>query len=158
MKRRAPAPPRLLSARGGVSWITLVLLAGVVAGGYLAWVWVPVYILKFEVTQVVRDYMNQAVKDRDDAGLKDKMVKKIRALADEEEVGDDGRTRKVPAVDLRPQDVAWERDASQRPPVLHVSFEWTRQVRYPWLDRTVDATYVVDLTEDISIPDWGPAR
>jgi len=157
MMRRRP-PPRLPVARGGVSWVTLVLLAAVLGGGYLAWVWIPVYILKFEVTQVVRDYMNQAVKDPNDAALKEKMIHKIRTLQDVQVVGEDGRVHKAPAVDLREQDVLWERDGSQKPPMLHVAFDWSREVGYPFLDRTVQVIFTVDLTEDISIPDWGPAR
>ena len=157
MTHRRP-PRRLPVARGGVSWVTLVLLATVIGGAYLGWVWVPVYILKFEVTQVVRDYMNQAVKNADDAALREKMVHKIRALQDVPVVGEDGRVRKAPAIDLRAQDVTWERDRSQKPPTLHVNFDWSREVDYPLIDRTVVATFTVDLTEDISIPDWGPAR
>ncbi len=157
MDRRTSPRSRPLDARGGVSWVALVLLVGLTAAVYLGWVWVPVYLLEFEVNHVVHDYMNQAVKDRDDAGLREKMVRKIRSL-DEMEEGRDGRAGKVPAVDLRVEDVAWERDASQDPPVLHVQFEWTRRVAYPFLDRATDAIFQIDLTQDLSLPDWGPAR
>ncbi len=157
----SPAPKhrtRLFDARGGVSWVSLVLLLAFGSAVYLGWVWVPVWILRFEVNQVVRDYMNQAVKNRDDAGLKQKMVQKIRSLLDEEQVDEGGRVQKVPAIDLRVQDVTWERDTGSSPPMLHVQFEWTRTIAYPFIDRSVEQTYQVDFTEDMQIPDWGPAR
>ena len=64
--------------RGGISWVTLLLLVLVVGGAYLAWIWVPLYFDHYTVKQVVRDYMNQAIKNPDDEALRRDMVLKIR--------------------------------------------------------------------------------
>ena len=71
--RALPGRPRSArrGERGGVSWVTLLLLVLVVGGGYLAWVWGPIYFENYAVKQVVRDYMNQAIKNHDDEGLRD---------------------------------------------------------------------------------------
>jgi hypothetical protein len=113
-------------------------------------------VLHYEVKQVVRDYGNQAVKNPDDAGLLDAMVKKIRSLQKVEGVDEAGRKVAVPVVDIQPQDVTWERSA--QPPTLHVEFEYPRSLELPWLDRSLERVYRVDLTMDLSRPDWGPAR
>jgi hypothetical protein len=42
--------------------------------------------------------------------------------------------------------------------VLHVAFEYVREVNLPILDRTASKVFTVDLFNDLSIPDWGPAR
>jgi hypothetical protein len=141
---------------GFASWVTVLLVLGLAAAGYAAVVFVPPAVLHYEVKQVVRDYGNQAVKNKNDAQLLRDMVQKIRSLADEQMVDEAGRTVRVPIVDLRVDEVAWERTAD--PPSLHVAFEYPRTLDLPWLDRSVDRVYRVDLTMDLTRPDWGPAR
>jgi hypothetical protein len=148
----------ILAARGGVSWVTLLLLAVLAAGAYLAWVWGPVYVVHYEVMQVVRDQMNRAVKNRDDAELVEEMCKRIRALAEVEVVGEDGQGEAAPAVSLYPQDVLWRRDVTSSGRTLHVSFSYARSVFHPWIDLTVEKTFDVELDNDISPVSWDPKR
>jgi hypothetical protein len=144
--------------RGAISWVTLLLLVGVAVAGYLLWVWVPIYFDNYTVKQIARDYMNQAVKNTDDAQLRANMVAKIRALVQTDAVDAAGRTIRVPAIDLEERDVTWERDTRGQPPMLRVSFEYSRDVVLPLLDRTTTKVFVVDLSNDLTRPDWGPAR
>lgn len=153
----SPSPlPR--GARGQITWVTTLLLALLVIGGYLAWVWIPVYVVDFEARQVVRDYMNQAVKNPDDDGLREKMVARLRLLDNAAVIAEDGSLVEVPSVDVAAQDVTWERNRDVKPPTLRVAFEYTRAIVYPYLGRQSEKVFTVDLTQDISIPDWGPAR
>ena len=151
-----PAPPRWLQQRGGVSWVTLLLLGCLAAGGYLLWVWGPVYLVQYEVRQVVRDFANQAVKNPSDADLRMRMVRRLAALDRIESVDENGQPVHVPAVSVREEEVTWER--TREPPALHIAFQYTRPVRYPILDSAGEATFAVDDTFDISTPNWGPAR
>lgn len=144
--------------RGAISWVTLLLLVAAVLAGYLLWVWAPIYYENFAVKQVVRDYMNQAVKNSNDQLLLHKMVLKIRSLADVEGVDANGRPTRLPAIPLEDRDVTWERDKSAQPPMLHVAFDYVREVQLPLLDRTASKVFTVDLTNDLTIPDWGPSR
>jgi hypothetical protein len=59
-------------------------------------------------------------------------------------------------VEVRPEDVTWER--TEDPPSLHVVFEYPRTLRLPFLERTLDRVYRVDITNDLTRPNWGPAR
>ena len=144
--------------RGGVSWVSLLLLVLVVGGGYLAVMWVPVYYEAYAVKQVVRDYMNQAIKNTDDEGLRRGMVLKIRSLDERITVDDLGRKVKTPTVPLEERDVSWDRDTRSQPPMLRVSFEYAREVEYPWLNRTATKVFAVDLSNDLTVPNWGPPR
>jgi hypothetical protein len=142
--------------RGTASWVTLLMILGLAAGAYAAVVFVPVWVLNYEVKQVVRDFGNQAVKNKDDAVLLDGMLQKIRLLQQVDGVDAAGRKVMVPVIDLQKQDVTWER--STDPLSLHVEFEYPRVLELPWLDRTIERTYRVDLTMDLKRADWGPVR
>jgi hypothetical protein len=150
------ARPRWLDQRGGVSWVTVLLLACLAAGGYLLWVWGPVYLVHYEVKQVVRDYANQAVKNPSDADLRTRMVHQLATLDRLDAVDGNGRPIQIPAVNVREEEVTWER--TQDPPQLHIAFEYTRPVRYPLIDRADETTFDIDGTFDISRADWGKAR
>jgi hypothetical protein len=151
----APKTPRLLEARGAITSVGLLLVLGLAAAAYLAWMWVPVYVLHYEVVQVVRNFGNQAVKNHDDAQLVEAMVSKVRSLDQVVEEGPDGRRQARPTVDLRPQDVTWER---VEPASLHVAFDYVREVALPFVDRKLERTMTVDLTMDVSPPNWGSSR
>ncbi|HSN90518.1 MAG TPA: hypothetical protein VLS93_04760 [Anaeromyxobacteraceae bacterium] len=158
MNRCRTRRPRLLAARGAVSWVTLLLLALLAAGVYLAWVWGPVYLTHYRVNQVVTETLNRAVKDRNDTQLVEEMCKRIRALAEVEEVQDDGQVELVPAVSLYPQDVTWQRETTSARRVLRVSFSYTRDVVHPWIDRIVEKTFDVDVEFDADPVSWEPKR
>jgi hypothetical protein len=144
--------------RGGISWVTALLLALVVGGGYLGWVWVPLYFELYAVRQVVRDHMNQAIKDRDDEGLRHRMAERLRALAQVDGVDAFGRPVRLPAIQLDEDRVEWERDTAAAPPTLRVAFAYEREVLYPILDRTDVAVFEVDLTGELTRADWGTLR
>lgn len=154
----ASAASRRRPERGQVSWVSLVLLLLLGSAIYLGWVWFPVYLVHHEVKQTVRDYMNRAVKNRDDTALVREMCQRLASLDETVEIGEDGRTYRTPTVELTPDQITWERDTSAAPPMLHVAFEYVRVVKYPWLDRTQEHVMTVDFTEDIAIPNWGVQR
>lgn len=155
---RTSTASRRPSERGQFSWVTLLMLVAFGSAIYLSIVWVPIWVVHYEVKQTVRDYMNRAVKNPNDEWLITNMCARLASLDTTEEVGEDGRKRRLPTVDVRPQDVTWERDTSSQPPMLHVTFEYVRVVKYPWIDRTQEYVQSVDFTEDISVPNWGSQR
>jgi hypothetical protein len=144
--------------RGAISWVTLLLLVILAGGGYLGWVWLPVYFELYTVKAVVRDYMNQAIKNPNDEALRRDMVLKIRSLAEVAAVDARGRATRAPAIPLEDDQVRWERNATAQPPTLRVAFKYERQVLYPILDRADVGVLGVDLTGDLTRADWGPSR
>jgi len=61
-------------------------------------------------------------------------------------------------VALEERDVTWERDVSSQPPMLRVSFDYLREVELPILERKTSKVFTIDLSNDLTHPDWGPAR
>jgi hypothetical protein len=145
-------------ARGGISWVTLLLLAIVAGASYLAWVWLPLQFDHYTVRQVVRDYMNQAIKNPDDAYLVRQMCLKLQSLRAVDSVDAAGRPVRIPAVMVEERQVTWERDRNRRPPTLRVAFDYERQVIYPFIDRVEQRVFSVDETNDMTPADWGPPR
>jgi hypothetical protein len=144
--------------RGGFTWVSALLLLAVLSGGYLAWTWAPVWFLHLEVKSAVRDYMNQAVRNTDDEQLVANMVHKFAVLDRQLQPDENGQLVESPTVQVDPRDVAWTRDADGTPPTVHVKFTYTRVVRFPLINRFKVTTMAVDLTGDLSLPDWGPQR
>ncbi|HET6440607.1 MAG TPA: hypothetical protein VFG59_21280 [Anaeromyxobacter sp.] len=148
------APP----PRGGITWVSALLLLLLVLGAYLAWTWAPVYLLHVEVKQVAREFMHRAVKNPNDALLVEMMTHKLRTLGEVEVPSEDGTLASVPVVQVEPAEVTWERDADAKPPNLHVAFTYVRPVRYPLIPQWTEASFSIDLTEDLTVPDWGPSQ
>ena len=121
-------------------------------------VWVPIWVVHYEVKHVVRDYANRAVKDPDDRQLVLEMIHKLRTLDSSKVVGPDGRVETRPSVDVSAQEVVWERNTSAQPPELRVAFEYRRDLYYPILERWSEVVMQVDITMDVGLADWGPAR
>ena len=149
------ALPRLrLDERGGISWVTLLLLVLLAAGGYLAVVWGPIFIVRYEAKVVTGEIANLAVHERDDARLVKLLCDKLGGLAQVKAPEADGSISEVRAVDVRPEDVTWERDASGTPRTLHVAFDYTTSVYYPIFDRFTEKTFTIDMVRDITPVKW----
>lgn len=139
-----------------MTWVTVVLLLALSLGGYLCWVWGPVWIIQFEAKQVLRDFANQAVKNSSDEELIQGMVHKLRALSERAVVDENGRVTRAPIIEVGPKGVVWERDSQTS--TLHIALTYTHPIRYPFIERLTEKEVQIDLTMDISRPDWGPAR
>jgi hypothetical protein len=152
MSRAAPPSARL--ERGEITWVGVLLLLLVFGGAYLGYMWLPVYMDHYEAKRLVHGQINEAVKKADDRALVEALCQKLAAIGTEEWLAQDGKLRRGPKVDVRPQDVTWERDRASTPPQVHAAFEYVRVVRYPWTDRYAEKTFTVDITQDIAIPRW----
>lgn len=151
----APRERRPRPARGEITWVGVLLLLLAAGAGWVAWAAVPAYMLHIEVKQVVRDFANQAVKSTADEALVERMAERIRGLAQVEEAAPDGRPERRPAVDLRAQDVTWERLPGDQ---LRVAFDYEREIPLPLVERRVPRRFSVDLTLDVARAEWGNPR
>jgi hypothetical protein len=141
-----------------VSWVTLLLLVIVVGGGYLGWVWGPVWFEQGVVKQMVRDFMNQAIRNPNDAALRSALAYKLRSIASVELVDDAGQPVRRPAVSVDERDITWERAVEGNVPMLRVAFEYERPVTYPLLNRVEVKVIQIDITSDLQRADWGTNR
>jgi hypothetical protein len=107
-----------------------------------------------EAKRIARDFMNQAVHERSDDVLLNKLCRKLRNIKAKTIAEDGEGLEDVSVVDLSPDEVTWERDAAAVPPMLHVAFEYTRPVYYPFLEKVQETTFGFEHTQDIAVPQW----
>jgi hypothetical protein len=143
--------------RGEVSWVTLLLVAVLSISGYLGWVWAPVWFEQLVVKQTVRDFMNQAIKNPQDAELRRLLVLKLQSLGAIEVVDQAGEKVRRPAVPVEERDITWERTEGT-PPTLRIAFEYDRPVKYPLIDRVDVKVFQVDMTTELKQASWGSDR
>ena len=148
------SPRQRSTERGEITWVTLLLMASLLGGGYLAVVWVPVYLVRYQAGMVANEYANKAVHNRDDDALIKEMCRKLAGLAEVKSPEPDGSISLQPAVNLRPEDVRWERDATSVPRMLRLAFTYTASVHYPVLDRFTEKSFTVERTQDIQPVKW----
>jgi hypothetical protein len=149
------ASPRQRSReRGEFSWVTLLLLTSLLGGGYLAVVWGPVYLVRYEAGVVANEFANKAVHNHDDAALVQGLCAKLAGLDQVKFPEPDGSTSVVPAVDVRPEDVTWDRNAAATPPTIRVAFTYTTSVYYPFIDRFTEKTFSIERSQDIQPAKW----
>jgi hypothetical protein len=151
---RATSPRPRTHERGEISWVTLLLLVTVLGGGYLAVVWGPVYLVRYEAGLVTAEFANKAIHNPEDAGLVRELCARLARLDQVKAAGPDGTIVEVPAIDLRPADVTWERNTASTPPTIHVAFEYTTIVHYRWLDRFTEKTFAIEKSQDIQPAKW----
>jgi len=134
--------------------VSLLLLVLLVAAGYLTVVWLPIYVDHFSAKQVTRDFMNRAVKNRNDSQLVIGLSSSLARIGKQQVVDEQGTEWEVPLVDVPPEAITWERDTSAVPPVVRVGFEYERTVRYPIIDRTAVAHFTIEMERDLTVPVW----
>jgi hypothetical protein len=144
----------LREARGAITWVTMLLIVLAVGVGYLGWVWVPLYLDNYAVRQALRASMNEAIKNNDDALLVRELCKKIRGVRTVEGIDDFGRRVPMPAVAVDERNVSWSRDLDGRPPMVHVTIQYDREVVYPFLDRVDTKTFVIEDSNDLTPVKW----
>ncbi len=148
------SPRRRSLERGAFTWVTFLMLVSLLVGGYLAVVWGPIYIVRYEAGMVAIEFANKAVHNKDDEGLVKDLCSKLAALDQVKFPEPDGSISLVPAVEVRPEDVTWERIATATPPTLHVAFTYTTNVYYPFIDRFTEKTFTVERAQDIKPAKW----
>lgn len=158
MSGPASRSPRA-TERGEVSWVTLLLLVILGVGGYLGWIWVPVWYEQYVVKQTVRDFMNQAISNPHDDTQRRMLAHRLQSIASVEVPGESGEPVRRPAIVVDERDIVWERTAGEgTTPALRVAFEYERPVKYPGLNRVEVKVFQIDMTADLLRANWGSAR
>ena len=148
------SPRRRTRERGEFSWVSMLLLTSLLVGGYLAVVWVPVYLVRYEAGLLASEFANKAVRNKDDATLVRDLCTRLAGLDQVKTLEPDGTVSLGPAIDVSPDDVTWERDPAATPPTIHVAFTYTTSVYYPGLQKFSEKTFTVDRAQDITPVKW----
>ncbi len=141
---------------GKITWVTVVMVAMLLGGGYVLYVWGPIYMDHYDVRQTVRGVANSAVMNPDDEHLKADLLAKLRSVRLEEFIdSESGQKTRRPVVNLQPQDLIWERDTRATPPTVHIAFDYVRQIHLPIFNKTQEKPFHIDMTIEISRAEWG---
>jgi hypothetical protein len=148
------SPRRRSLERGEFTWVSFLLLVTLLVGGYLTVVWGPIYLVRYEASRMATEFANKAVHNKEDETLVKELCSRLAGLDRVKAPEADGTISLVPAVDVRPEDVTWERNEKITPPTLHVAFTYTTSVHFPLLDRFTESTFHIERTQEIQPVKW----
>jgi hypothetical protein len=127
--------------RGAVSLINLLLLLGLVAAGYLAWTFVPVWLDSLDVREASSAAFNRMAIDPDLDRIRGYFLDRTKRSGTHWE--NEGGTRmEKPGLGLTGADVLIERDAAEH--TGHIQVDYQREVRLWPTDRFVSVDFHVD--------------
>jgi hypothetical protein len=133
--------------RGAVSVINLLLLLGLVAAGYLAWTFVPVWLDSLDVREASSAAFNRMAVDPDLDRIRSYFLDRTKRIGTHWE--SEGATRvEKPGLGLTPADILIERDAAEH--TGHIQLDYQREVRLWPTDRFVSVDFHVDKAGKLS--------
>lgn len=128
-------------ARGAVSLFTLVLLLGLAAGGYLAWMFVPVYLDNLDVREASTAAFNRMVADPDNDRVRGYLIERSKRIGTHWE--NEGGTRvEKPGLGLTDADIVLERDPGEHTGRVQVDYQ--REVKLWPSERLVSVDFHVE--------------
>ena len=134
-------------ARGAVSVLNLLLLLGLVAAGYLAWTFVPVWLDSLDVREASSAAFNRMAVDPDLDRIRSYFLDRTKRIGTHWE--SEGGTRvEKPGLGLTPADILIERDAAEH--TGHIQLDYQREVRLWPTDRFVSVDFHVDKAGKLS--------
>lgn len=137
----------------GLTWVSFLLLVLVVAGGYWAFVFVPVYVDNAEVKQFCAQAGNLAYTEKRDSAVKFFLVQHILDKFVYDEMQPNGMTKKSYKIDFDPdRDVTIERIAD--PPSVNIEVTYARTVALPILGGARTLNFSLHTQQDLSTVKW----
>ena len=119
MHRRLQAPRR---ESGRISMVGLLLLAGLVGGGYCAYVFGPYYVDNYQLKQVMREETNIAWRVGDDEMLRREILLKSTQIGRHAETVN-GHTQLVGGLGLLADNIFIVRDGEAKKVTIQISYE-----------------------------------
>lgn len=140
---------RLFDDEGGINFVKLFMIGGVVVAGYLAWVYVPLYIDHYAIRQAVRTGCNVAYAQREEEAVAKVILNGFRETQiQNQELAADG------TIISRPMDYSealFDISISDaRPPSVTVDLAYEQHIVLPILKKPRTLQWSFSHTEDLS--------
>lgn len=140
---------RLIDDEGGINFVKLFMLAGVVAAGYFAWVYVPLYADHYAIRQAVRTGCNVAYAHREEAAVAKVILNGFKETnIQNQELAADG------TIISRPMDYSESlfdiSISTSSPPSVTVDLAYEQQIVLPILNKPRTLYWSYSHTEDLS--------
>ena len=110
--------------------VNLTLLAAVVSGGYLLWVWVPLWLDDLDVREALAAAVGQLGDPNQDDRVRVLAAGRLATVGSHWEEND-GRQVEVPGLNVRPEDIVIEREGR----LGRASLDYDRTVKLKPLER-----------------------
>jgi len=136
----------------GFTFVTFLVLAGVLAGAFWCLTYGAAYIERFEVSSIVREAANLCYREPNDEKIQSFIVIKLNQ-AFSEEVMDHGRMERVLSFDFSPRDdLRIERSDSPRE--VNIWLTYRRNVTVPLVGQERQVEFTVHAYQDLSPVKW----
>ncbi|RMG15371.1 MAG: hypothetical protein D6729_12490 [Deltaproteobacteria bacterium] len=127
--------------------IGLLLLAGLIGGGYFLYVYAPLFLDNLDAKSECEKALNETWRYKDPEVTRERFVRNVRRVRTIE-VEDEGVVEEVPAIDPEPEDVYVELDETVEPPMLRLDYSYTRTVTAPLLNKQWSFDFSVHCEQD----------
>lgn len=134
--------------RGAINFVNVFLVLLLVAGAYLAWIYIPPYVDFFGVRKAVRVACNRAYRDRSEDMVRDTVMREWADLKIQDDELEDGKITRKPTPFERVANVDVE--FSKDPPSVMINVHYTQHIVFPFLNKEKDLEFEYSHTEDLS--------
>jgi hypothetical protein len=141
--------PRTLSKdRGAINFVQVFLVLLLIGGGYLAWVYGPLWIQYFGMRKAVRVACNAAYRDRSEDGVRDVIMREWKELNVQDGSLEDGTIKMVATPFDRTQniDITFAKD----PASVTVGIHYTQHIVFPFVNKERDIDFEYTHNEDLA--------
>jgi hypothetical protein len=135
----------------GITFVTVLLVAGVAAAILLFLTYGQAYWENFEVKRVLKEAANMSYRQPDDVRIREYVFRELHHLFDQK-VEDHGRVVTEMRIDVDESDLRIER--TQIPAFIHIWLTYSRDVQVPLLNRQSRVTFNEYAEQDLSPVKW----
>jgi hypothetical protein len=133
----------------GFSFVSLLLLAGLAAGGYWIWAFGPAHWENREVIQLLREAANLSYQQQNDKLVRDFILRRLDETYGYDEPDGRGRTKRLLRLQFEPDDLVLER--TQRPPSMRIQLSYLRTITLPLVGSERILAFSEQITQDLSV-------
>lgn len=132
----------------GITFVTVLILVGILAGTWWALTFGPAYWDNLEVKKMLREAANYAYQQKEDGQVRIFIERKIR---EQFQVGGD-QTHPQLSIEYDPGDLRIERTKS--PDFINIWFTYSRTVKTPFTAQERQVTFTDHAEQDLSPVKW----
>ena len=136
----------------GFTFVSFLVLVGILAGIFWCVTYGPAYVERFEVRAIVREAANLCYREKDDEKIRTHIVNQLNNNFTVE-VLDHGRTERVLSLDIVPRDdIRIAR--TETPPEVNIWLSYRRTIAVPFVGQERQMEFTVHAYQDLSPVKW----
>jgi hypothetical protein len=133
----------------GFSFVSLLLLAGLLAAGYWIWAFGPAYYDNHELKQILREGGNLAYTQKDDKVVRAFLIRRIDQMFGFDETDARGQPKRSLRIQYEPDELVLER--SPAPPQIRIALTYGRTIPMPLVGGERSLVFFDEIVQDLSL-------